>query len=155
MRGLSSAAGPWRRESGNGTGALPSHSRCPSRRYPKTPKHRLDNSSASIGALCFRSQAVPQDREGRSVQDLQRGRDRSPTGTLPAASHEPARKLTRGAKWPELNERFLPGWKEPIPVTRADAEDCFRLPFPSAEPRWYARVTTVTPEREQRSKHRR
>ena len=30
------------------------------------------------------------------------------------------------AKWPELYERFLPGWKELNLVTRADAENGFR-----------------------------
>jgi hypothetical protein len=36
-----------------------------------------------------------------------------------------ARRRTRGAKWPELYERFLPGWRELNPV-RNDAEDGFR-----------------------------
>jgi hypothetical protein len=37
-----------------------------------------------------------------------------------------ARRRTRGAKWPELYERFLPGWRELNLVTRNDAEDGFR-----------------------------
>jgi hypothetical protein len=37
-----------------------------------------------------------------------------------------ARRRARGAKWPELNERSLPGWRELNPVTRNDAEDGFR-----------------------------
>ena len=37
-----------------------------------------------------------------------------------------ARRRARGAKWPELYERFLPGWRELNPVTRNDAEDGFR-----------------------------
>ena len=37
-----------------------------------------------------------------------------------------ARRRARGARWPELYERFLPGWRELNPVTRNDAEDGFR-----------------------------
>lgn len=36
------------------------------------------------------------------------------------------RQRARGVKWPELYERFLPGWKELNAITRADAEDGFR-----------------------------
>jgi hypothetical protein len=37
-----------------------------------------------------------------------------------------ARRRARGAKWPELYERSLPGWRQLNPVTRNDAEDGFR-----------------------------
>ena len=44
---------------------------------------------------------------------------RAETAVLP--SSEPV-----AVKWPELYERFLPGWRDLNPVTRSDVEDPFR-----------------------------